>query len=120
MKTGSTGALCFVSVEHLITTPRGLARLKIPPLVGSALVLASLIGGIVYSVSLLSEPATGWVEKATYSIQQLKQKLEQLGLQKAAVYSNDAIVERFTSATATTTWTPMTTPMSVNTVRKRW
>ena len=25
MKTGSTGALCFVSVEHLITTPRGTA-----------------------------------------------------------------------------------------------
>ncbi|MDB5554663.1 MAG: hypothetical protein JWL86_4647, partial [Rhizobium sp.] len=24
LKTGSTGALCFVSVEHLITTPRGL------------------------------------------------------------------------------------------------
>ena len=25
MKTGSTGALCFVAVEHLVTTPRGLA-----------------------------------------------------------------------------------------------
>ena len=25
MKTGSTGTLCFVSVEHLITTPRGVA-----------------------------------------------------------------------------------------------
>jgi 3-methylfumaryl-CoA hydratase len=25
MKTGSTGILCFVSVEHLITTPRGTA-----------------------------------------------------------------------------------------------
>ena len=25
MKTGSTGVLCFVSVEHLVTTPRGLA-----------------------------------------------------------------------------------------------
>jgi 3-methylfumaryl-CoA hydratase len=25
MKTGSTGALCFVSVEHTITTPRGTA-----------------------------------------------------------------------------------------------
>src|SRR5437879_12489403 len=25
MKTGSTGVLCFVSVEHLITTPRGPA-----------------------------------------------------------------------------------------------
>jgi 3-methylfumaryl-CoA hydratase len=25
MKTGSTGVLCFVSVEHIITTPRGVA-----------------------------------------------------------------------------------------------
>ena len=25
MKTGSTGALCFVSVEHIVTTPRGIA-----------------------------------------------------------------------------------------------
>ena len=25
MKTGSTGVLCFVSVEHVVTTPRGLA-----------------------------------------------------------------------------------------------
>jgi 3-methylfumaryl-CoA hydratase len=25
IKTGSTGVLCFVSVEHLITTPRGVA-----------------------------------------------------------------------------------------------
>ena len=25
MKTGITGVLCFVSVEHLVTTPRGIA-----------------------------------------------------------------------------------------------
>src|SRR6202795_788832 len=25
MKTGSTGVLCFVSVDHLVTTPRGMA-----------------------------------------------------------------------------------------------
>ena len=25
MKTGSTGVLCFVSVEHTVTTPRGIA-----------------------------------------------------------------------------------------------
>jgi 3-methylfumaryl-CoA hydratase len=25
MKTGSTGVLCFVSVEHVVTTPRGIA-----------------------------------------------------------------------------------------------
>ena len=25
IKTGSTGTLCFVSVEHIVTTPRGMA-----------------------------------------------------------------------------------------------
>src|ERR1041385_30143 len=59
----------------LVPLVRGLAFLKIRPLVGSAIVLVALIGGIVYSVSLLSEPASGWIEKAPYSLQQLKQKL---------------------------------------------
>src|SRR6266480_2734381 len=59
----------------LVPLVRGLARIKIRPLFGSAIVLIALVGGIVYSVSLLSEPATGWIEKAPYSLQQLKQKL---------------------------------------------
>jgi len=54
---------------------RGLAALRIRPLLGAALVLAALLGALVYGVSLLSEPAAGWIEKAPYSLHQLQQKL---------------------------------------------
>lgn len=54
---------------------RGLAALRIRPLFGAAIVLAALIGGIAYGVSFVSEPATGWIEKAPYSFHQLQQKL---------------------------------------------
>src|SRR5438067_12730832 len=56
----------------LVPLVRALAYIKIRPLFGAAIVLIALIGGIVYSVSLLSEPATGWIEKAPYSLQQFK------------------------------------------------
>ncbi len=54
---------------------RGLARIKIPPLIGSALVLFSLVGMIGYGASFLAAPAAGWLEKAPYSLQQLQYKL---------------------------------------------
>jgi predicted PurR-regulated permease PerM len=59
----------------LVPLVRGLAKIKIRPLFGSAIVLLALIAAIGYSVSLLSEPASGWIEKAPYSLQQLKAKL---------------------------------------------
>ena len=59
----------------LVPLVRGLARIKIRPLFGAAIVLIALITSMVYSVSLLSEPAAGWIEKAPYSLQQLKAKL---------------------------------------------
>src|SRR5215212_9109170 len=59
----------------LVPLVRGLARIKIRPLFGAAVVLIALIAALVYSVSLLSEPAAGWIEKAPYSLQQLKAKL---------------------------------------------
>lgn len=54
---------------------RGLAKLRIPPLLGAGIILVALIGGIGYSVSRLSEPAAGWIEKAPYSLHQLQEKL---------------------------------------------
>jgi predicted PurR-regulated permease PerM len=59
----------------LVPLVRGLARLRIPPLLGAGIVLVALIGGIGYSVSFLSEPAAGWIEKAPYSLHQLQEKL---------------------------------------------
>jgi predicted PurR-regulated permease PerM len=54
---------------------RTLARARITPLVGAALVLLSLVGAIAYAVSFLATPAAGWIEKAPYSLQQLRWKL---------------------------------------------
>ena len=54
---------------------RGLARTKIPSLLGAALLLLSLVGLFGYGVSFLAAPAAGWLEKAPYSLHQLQQKL---------------------------------------------
>src|SRR2546423_7981334 len=59
----------------LVPLVRALARIRSRPLLGSAIILVALVAGIVYAVSFLSEPAAGWIEKAPYSLQQLKQKL---------------------------------------------
>ena len=59
----------------LVPLVRVLAKIRIPPFLGAAMVLLALVGGIVYGISRLSEPASGWIEKAPYSLQQLKQKL---------------------------------------------
>ncbi len=54
---------------------RGLAKAKIPPLVGSAFLLLSLVGLTGYGVSFLAAPASGWLEKAPYSLRELQHKL---------------------------------------------
>lgn len=59
----------------LVPLVRLLGKIRIRPLFAAGLVLFALIGGLGYGVSRLSEPAAGWIEKAPYSVQQLKQKL---------------------------------------------
>jgi predicted PurR-regulated permease PerM len=54
---------------------RGLAQLKIPPIIGSALLLLSIVGLIGYGTFFLAVPAASWLEKAPYSLQELKQKM---------------------------------------------
>ncbi|CAN5488341.1 AI-2E family transporter [soil metagenome] len=54
---------------------RALAKIRIPPSAGSAIVLIGFIATIGYAVSFLSTPAAGWLEKAPYGLQQLQQKL---------------------------------------------
>src|SRR3954463_9101782 len=54
-------------LSYLLTPlVRGLARARIRPPFGAALILLSLIGLIVYGISRLTEPAAGWIEKAPY------------------------------------------------------
>lgn len=54
---------------------RGLARIKIPHHLGSALLLLTLVGLFSYGMSFLTSPAAAWLEKAPYSLHQLQQKL---------------------------------------------
>jgi len=54
---------------------RAAARLHIPPPLSAAAILLSFFGLVGYGVSFLAAPATGWLEKAPYSLQQLQSKL---------------------------------------------
>jgi len=55
---------------------RFLAKIKIPSFIGSALILLSVVLMIGYAISVLAAPVAGWLEKAPYSLQQLKEKLD--------------------------------------------
>jgi predicted PurR-regulated permease PerM len=81
----------------LVPLVRGLAKLRIPPLLGAGIVLLAAIGAIGYAVSLLSEPAAGWIEKAPYSLQQLKQKLVPLKKPMEKVAQASGEIDKLTS-----------------------
>ena len=85
---------------------RVLAKLKIPPLVGSALVLLSLIALISYAASLLAAPAASWLEKAPYSLQQLERKLIPLKKPIEKVAQASGAIESLTSTATSQTKTP--------------
>ena len=54
---------------------RGLFRIGINRHLGAALVLGALLTALGFGVSYLATPAAGWLEKAPYGVEQLKQKL---------------------------------------------
>ncbi|MBA3650767.1 MAG: AI-2E family transporter [Chthoniobacterales bacterium] len=77
---------------------RGLAKIKIPPLIGSALLLLSLVAGIAYGASFLAAPAAGWIEKAPYSLQQLQQRLSPFKRPMAKVAQASGAIENLTKS----------------------
>ncbi len=81
----------------LVPLVRGLARLRIPPLLGAAIVLLAAIGAIGYGVSLLTEPAAAWIAKAPYSLQQFKQKLMPLKKPMEQVAQATGEIDKLTS-----------------------
>jgi len=85
---------------------RGLARIKIPPLVGAALLLLTLVGALGYGASFLAAPAAGWIEKAPYSLQQLQQRLTPFRKPMAQVAEASGAIEKL----ATTNAAPAKTP----------
>lgn len=79
---------------------RGLAKIKISPHFGAALLLLSLVGGIGYAASFLTAPVAGWLDKAPYSLQQLQQKMRPLKRPMEQVAQASGAIENLTTAPA--------------------
>jgi predicted PurR-regulated permease PerM len=54
---------------------RTLSRIKIPPMLGAALILLGLLSIVTLGVSALATPASGWLAKAPSGLEQLQHKL---------------------------------------------
>ena len=54
---------------------RALNRIHIRPPIGAAILLIAAVATVGYGISYLATPAAGWLEKAPYGVQQLKEKL---------------------------------------------
>ena len=76
---------------------RGLAKIKISPYFGSALLLLSLVGAFGYSLSFLAAPAASWIDKAPYSLHQLQQKLLPLRRPMERVAQASGAIENLTA-----------------------
>ena len=76
---------------------RLLARLRVNPPIAAAIVLLSLAGLAIYGISRLAEPAAAWLEKAPYSLQQLKQKLLPLKKPMEKVAQASGEIDKLTS-----------------------
>jgi predicted PurR-regulated permease PerM len=54
---------------------RTLSRIKIPPMLGAALILLALLSLVSLGVSALATPAAGWLAKAPSGLEELQHKL---------------------------------------------
>ena len=54
---------------------RTLSRVKIPPMLGAALILLTLLSLVTLGVSALATPAAGWLAKAPSGLEELQHKL---------------------------------------------
>lgn len=59
----------------LAPIPRWLKRMHIPEPVSATFLLSMVVIGLGYGVTLLSEPATGWLEKAPHVFREAEYKL---------------------------------------------
>jgi predicted PurR-regulated permease PerM len=76
---------------------RALAKFRIPPSAGSAVVLVGVVAAIAYAISFLMVPAAGWLEKAPYGMQQLQQKLLPLRKPMEQVAKAGGEIDKLTS-----------------------
>jgi predicted PurR-regulated permease PerM len=76
---------------------RIFAKAKVPPLIGAALLLISLIGLTSYGISFLTAPAASWLEKAPYSLHQLQQRLHPFKQPMNKVAQAGGAIEKLTT-----------------------
>jgi predicted PurR-regulated permease PerM len=76
---------------------RGLARLKIPLPLSSALILVGLLLVVCYGISALAAPTAGWLEKAPAGFAQLQHKLLPVKKSVAKVTQATGEIEKLTS-----------------------
>jgi predicted PurR-regulated permease PerM len=84
---------------------RGLAQVKIPSLISSALVLIALLALVTYGVSSLVTPLAGWLQKAPAGFAELEHKLMPVRQSMAQVAQASGQIEKLAapqSQTATT------------------
>ena len=81
---------------------RGLARLKIPLPVSSALLLIGFFGLIGYGISTLATPTAGWLAKAPAGFTELQQKLLPVKKSVAQVTQATGEIEKLTSTNSET------------------
>ncbi|MGE5336756.1 MAG: AI-2E family transporter [Gemmatimonadota bacterium] len=81
-----------IALTFLLVGPvRRLRRLGIPPPIGSAIVVASLLGAVTLSGALLAGPATEWVERAPVTLRQMGEAASRM---RAAVDPDPSAVPR--------------------------
>jgi predicted PurR-regulated permease PerM len=102
-------------LSYLLTPlVRGLNRMRIRPPLGAAIILLCLIGAVVYGISRLAEPAAGWIEKAPYSLQELKQKLLPLKKPMEKVAQATGEIDKLTTPEADSAAKPQTVVVKKN------
>jgi len=80
---------------------RSLERIRIPSAAGAAIVLLSLAAMAAYGISRLADPTSEWLEKAPYSMHQLKQKLLPLRKPIEQVAQASGEIDKLTSTDET-------------------
>jgi predicted PurR-regulated permease PerM len=82
----------------LVPLVRLLGRIRVKPAFGAAIVLLSLVGLVIYGIYRLAEPAADWLEKAPYSLQEIKQKLLPLKQPMEKVAQASGEIDKLTSS----------------------
>jgi predicted PurR-regulated permease PerM len=81
----------------LVSVIRGLARFYIPPPLGAALVILSLLGALGFGIYQVASPAGEWMTKLPQTVRQVERKLKGVRQQVAEVSKATKEVDRLTN-----------------------